>query len=148
MWSILFEVQGDTFEIRGRPERRLPWIHVNDLAELFYLTAKHIDRAHHQLFHGTTWDTPTIEEAWLHPPTLLHLLTETLLQIRLAVAKYLGWTGKIAYTEPVTPFEKFINTHVVASPKKAQEVLGWEPKNPPFIASLDVTYRAWKAHQG
>jgi len=129
MWSFLFETQGDVLEIRGRRDRRLPWIHVNDLAELYFLTAKHIDKTHHQVFHGTTWDSPTWEE------------------VRLSVAKYLGWTGKIAYTEPVTPFEKFTNISLVASPQKAREVLEWQPKYPPFLHSLDVTYKAWKAHQ-
>jgi nucleoside-diphosphate-sugar epimerase len=130
MWGFLFDIQGDVFEIRGRRNRRLPWIHVNDLAQLYYLAAKHIDRASHQIFHGTTLDAPTWEE------------------VRLAVAKYLGWTGTIAYTEPVTPFEKFTNIHLEATPKKAQEVLGWSPKYPPFLHSLDVTYKAYLAHKG
>jgi len=129
MWYFLFDIQGDTFEIRGRRDRRIPWIHVNDLAEIYYLAAKHIDKAHHQVFHGTTWDAPTWEE------------------VRLSVAKYLGWNGKIAYTEPVTDFEKFTNITIIASPKKATEVLGWEPKYPPFLLSLDTTFKAWKAHQ-
>jgi len=129
MWSFLFDTQGDVFEIRGRRERRLPWIHVNDLAELYYLAAKHIDRAKGQVFHGTTFDAPTWEE------------------VRLAVAKYLGWTGKIEYTEPVTPFEKFTNITLEASPRKAEEVLGWQAKYPPFLHSLDTTYKAYLAHK-
>ena len=67
--------------------------------------------------------------------------------MRTAIAKYLGWTGKIAYTEPVTPFEKFINIHLEATPKKAEEVLGWHAKYPPFLYSLDTTFKAYQAHK-
>lgn len=130
MWSFLFDTLGEgEFEIRGHRDRRIPWIHVNDLAELYYLAAKHIDRSSNQIFHGTTTDAPTWEE------------------VRLAVAKYVGWTGTIAYTEPVTFFEKFTNIHLETSPKKAKEVLGWDPKYPPFLQSLDTTYKAYQAHK-
>jgi len=129
MWSFLFDIQGDVFEIRGRRERKIPWVHVNDLAELYFLSAKQIDKASHQVFHGTTLDAPSWEE------------------VRLAIAKYLGWKGRIEFTEPVTPFEKFVNIHLEATPKKAEEVLGWRAKYPPFLHSLDTTFKAYQAHK-
>jgi len=65
----------------------------------------------------------------------------------LAVAKLLGCSDKVVYTEPVTFFDKLTNINIEATPRKAEEVLGWHAKYPPTLHSLDVLYAAYLAHK-
>ncbi|EFC41187.1 predicted protein [Naegleria gruberi] len=126
--------------IIGSPKKRWSWVHVDDLGEA-YTKVLTVGRnlVSGQLFNiANPNDYPTYD------------------RVRIEIAKQTGWQPNSEnetdslLIEPV-PQENaglvvWENT-VMINPRKAIEVLGWNPKHLNFIEKIHVYYQSWKNSQ-
>ncbi|EFC39071.1 hypothetical protein NAEGRDRAFT_82767 [Naegleria gruberi] len=129
--------QDGKLSIAGSPKKRWSWVHVDDLGEA-YSKVVQVGRklVSGQLFNiANPNDYPTYD------------------RVRIEIAKQTGWkptTENEADSLLIEPVPQdnaglviFENT-VMINPRKAIEVLGWEPKHLNFIEKIHLYYQSWK----
>jgi nucleoside-diphosphate-sugar epimerase len=126
----LFKAAGDTLVIKGKREKRWSWVHVEDLAQAYVLAVQKIHVAKGEVFNIVSPSSPTWEE------------------LNLSAAKLVGFTGKVDYQPPGDQWwDNFMDVTVVASHKKASDLLGWQPQHLGIMEELPLLHEAIKAHQ-
>jgi len=126
------DVSNGSVTIRGRPNKRFSWVHINDLAESYVLLCRQDkSKIDGQLFNVNARDYPSYEE------------------IILAGAKVAGIQNpKIIHQElPPGDVGHFLETNVQVDPKKAETVLGWKARHAGFLQEMELYYPAWKSAQ-
>jgi len=103
-------------------------IHVNDLADLYVLTAEkgHSFKGH--IFNAVTYNGNVTES------------------VR-AVADHFNIKISIKYAAPQDPFSQALGIHSNAVSQKAKNFLGWAPKQLSFVTSVATLANSWKAFQ-
>jgi len=116
--------------IKGPEHIRWTWVHVDDLAQGFLLAAKHrYGIASRQIFNLTADHSPTWKE------------------LRTTMIRTAGHKDELVFTGPLTEadkgtwFEAMYQT-VLASSRKAEDLLGWKPRFRTFLGDIDVYYQA------
>jgi len=115
--------------IKGPENIRWTWVHIEDVAEGFLLAAKHrYGNASRQAFNLTANHSPTWKE------------------LRTAMIRTAGHKDELVFT-PLTDADKgtwyeVMFQNVIASSKKAQELLGWNPKFRTLLGDIDIYYQA------
>jgi len=115
----------------GKKERRHSWVHIHDLANGYFLAAKHHTTATGQIFDIAS-DAPTYEEIYKKIAVVAgHKDAELVVQpfpADLAWGPLLNQTVRVSY-------------------KKAQNLLGWTPLHPNVIDDLEPVFEAYKANK-
>jgi len=115
--------------IKGTEQTRWSWVHVDDLGQGFLLAAKHrYGNASKQIFNMAVNHSPTWKE-----------LRTTM--IRAAGHKdelvFTGLTEADKGTFPETMFQT-----VVVSSRKAEDLLGWNPRFRTFLGDIELYYQS------
>jgi len=121
----------NTVTIKGMPDKRYSWIHINDLAEAYVLLCRQSrTKVDGQLFNFVARDDPSYEE------------------IILAGAKAGGLVNPKVIREEIPPGgSRWGETKVRIDPKKAEQVLGWRARHTGFLQEMEIYYPLWKSAQ-
>jgi nucleoside-diphosphate-sugar epimerase len=118
--------------IKGPEHIRWSWVHVEDVAQGFLLAAKHRHgNASKQIFNLTVDQSPTWKE------------------LRSKMSRTAGHKDELVFTG-LTEADKgtwneAMFQSVVASSKKAEDLLGWNPRFRKFLGDIDIYYQAYLA---
>jgi len=118
--------------IKGIEHVRWSWVHVEDVAQGFLLAAKHrYGNAYRQVFNLATNHSPTYKE------------------LRTTMARTAGHKEELVFTglteaDKGTWNETMFQTSV-GTAKKAEELLGWNPRFRTFLGDADLYYQAYLA---
>lgn len=113
---------------RGDPEKGWSWIHVADLARAYRAVVEHPEPLDQEIFCLADDEQPTC------------------LAIAQACARAAGFAGEVPLGPPMegnwgsTVFDQ----NEFISSAKARQMLGWVPRQPGFLADLDLYYQSWK----
>jgi len=121
--------ENEDLVLYGNLNKRLCWVHVEDLADVYVRVAK----AGHVVvgeFFGIAgpW-TPTYQE-W-----------------KVAAAKATGWKGKLVHIPEIPKDNFFANIFeatVIFNSQKAYNLLGWRERHLGIIAEIDTYFQAYK----
>jgi len=117
--------------IEGDPNKSWPWIHVQDLADMY---VRVVDGAPGvvggQIFNAG--DATRI----------------TFADMRTGLARAAGYKGELGKAPaPTEGFLALCEVTIVMSSQKATKLLGWTPKFTSLADNYEIVYKAWKAHQ-
>jgi len=116
--------------IKGNEEVRWSWVHVDDLAESYYLAVVKRGVSEGQAFDIATEHAPEFGE------------------VRRKIAKVGGYEGELKFErvkEEDGLWLIFLFQTVRIRPTKAIELLGWTPRHLGFLDDIELYYHAWKA---
>jgi len=117
--------------LKGNSSVRWSWVHVEDLAEAYYLAAKNKNAVAGEVINIGADHSPSYGE------------------LRRTIAQVAGYKGEIKFEEVTkeenTVWLEFMFSNVVVKNAKARELLGWVPKYPGFLDDLETYYVAFKA---
>jgi nucleoside-diphosphate-sugar epimerase len=120
-----------TVTLKGRPDKRYSWVHVEDLATAFQLLidAPEPGRFAGQLFNFVGNDSPSYEEILLSAALAAGIPAEEIKLVREDLAAD-DWMNTL-------------ETRVVCNNKKAREWLGWKIRPASFLPEMYLYYAAW-----
>jgi nucleoside-diphosphate-sugar epimerase len=66
-----------------------------------------------------------------------------------AIGKVVGYTGPINVVGPdsANPFSEILVCSQLVDSRKAKVLLGWDPRQPDLLGSVEKYYNTWKAYQ-
>ncbi|KAF7332936.1 NAD(P)-binding protein [Mycena venus] len=111
----------------GTPGGRYAVVHADDLADLFVRVAERAPLLGGKIFDAANSQTESVDE-----------LLQKLVQIS-------GAKGPYEYRKPENLYEEAIQATTLVRPYLANALLGWSPKKPGLVESLDIYYAAWRA---
>jgi len=121
--------ENEDLVLYGRLDKRLNWVHVEDLADAYVRIAKVGHVVDGEIFDIAGPWTPTYQE-W-----------------KVASAKAAGWKGKIVHITEI-PKDNFMailfEVNIVVSAQKAFNLLGWKENHLGLIAEIDTYYQSYK----
>jgi len=113
----------------GRLDKRLNWVHVEDLADAYVRIAK--------VGHVVDGEIFDIAGPWI----------PTYQEWKVAAAKATGWKGKVVHITEI-PKDNFManifEVNIVVSAQKAFNLLGWKENHLGFVAEIDTYYQSYK----
>eukprot|EP01122_Echinamoeba_exundans_P018031 TRINITY_DN9955_c0_g1_i1.p1 TRINITY_DN9955_c0_g1~~TRINITY_DN9955_c0_g1_i1.p1 ORF type:complete len:305 (+),score=68.58 TRINITY_DN9955_c0_g1_i1:199-1113(+) len=119
-------------DLYGDPNRKMPAIHVRDLAAAYVLAAQNINAvAGEEFVVGSDGPSHTWEE------------------VQRRVAELMGANPakiSVKVREPANFVESFRNFSGGLNCKKIHDLLGWKAVHGDYFYELDLYYAAWKAH--
>jgi len=131
MENLYFNIgENDDLKLYGRSDKRVNWVHVEDLADAFVRIAKVGKIVDGEIFEIGGDRTPTYEEA------------------AVTAAKAAGWKGKLIRNCEVPKNDIWLviqESNCVTSSQKAFDLLGWKERHLGFIDEIDLYYECWKA---
>jgi len=121
--------ENEDLNLYGNLNKRLCWVHVEDLADVYVRVAKAGHAVDGEFFGIAGPWTPTYQE-W-----------------KIAAAKASGWKGKLVHL-PEYPKEiayaSIFEATVIFNSQKAYNLLGWRENHLGFIAEIDTYFQAYK----
>jgi len=134
IWPRFFDVdpKAEKLVLTGSPDKRWSWVHVDDLGDAYVKVAQAGSVVDYHIFNLAAQDNPTYEE------------------LKIASAHAAGWTGtrdQIVYQEVPGHEDRLKNweTNVIINPRKATDVLGWQPAHIGVLNEIKTYYNSWKA---
>jgi len=132
--SVFFDkidVLNSTITLKGRPDKRFSWVHIEDLATAFQLLIDASDprRFAGQLFNFVAEDYPSYEEIVVSAALAAGIKEDELKIVRQDLAPD-DWMN-------------MLETRVVISNKKARTCLGWQILHSGFLDEMHLYYPAW-----
>jgi len=113
----------------GRLDKKLNWVHVEDLADAYVRIAK--------VGHVVDGEIFNIAGPWI----------ATYQEWKVAFAKAAGWKGKIVHIADI-PKDNFManlfEVNIVVNAQKAFNLLGWKENHLGLIAEIDTYYQSYK----
>jgi nucleoside-diphosphate-sugar epimerase len=127
------DVVTSTVTIKGRPDKRFSWVHIEDLATAFQLLidAPEPARFAGQLFNFVAEDYPSYEEIIMSAASAAGIKQEDLKIVRQEM--------------PADDWMNMLETRVVINNKKAREWLGWTILHSGFLREMGLYYPGWVA---
>jgi len=130
MENLYFNIgENDDLVLYGRLDKRVNWVHIEDLADAYVRIAKAGRRVDGEIFDITEKLAPTYQES------------------ALAAAKAAGWKGKVVHITVVPEDNVWLvisECNCVTTPQKAYDLLGWRDNHLGFIEEIDIYYQCWK----
>jgi len=121
--------ENEDLVLYGRLDKRLNWVHVEDLADAYVRIAK--------VGHVVDGEIFDIAGPWI----------PTYQEWKVALAKATGWKGKIVHI-PEIPKDNFManlfEVNIVVSAQKAANLLRWKENHLGLIAEIDTYYQSYK----
>jgi len=121
--------ENEDLVLYGRLDKRLNWVHVEDLADAYVRIAK--------VGHVVDGEIFDIAGPWI----------PTYQEWKVALAKATGWKGKIVHIIEI-PKDNFManlfEVNIVVSAQKAANLLGWKENHLGLIAEIDTYYQSYK----
>jgi len=120
-----------TVTLKGRPDKRYSWVHIEDLATAFQLLIDAAEPARFagQLFNVVANEAPTYEEIILSAALAAGIRQEELKIVREELA--------------ADDWMNMLETCVVVDNKKARTWLGWKILHSGFLQEMNLYYPAW-----
>jgi len=114
--------------INGNKHRRHPWVHIYDLAHAYFIAIEKYTTAGGQIF-DIAYSSPTYEELYRKGAALAGFPNAEVVEKEFPADN---------------PWGPILNSNLVASWKKANNLLGWTPNHPEILSDLEPLYEAWK----
>jgi len=128
------DVPNSTITLKGRPDKRFSWVHVEDLANAYQLLidAPDAGRLAGQLFNFVAEDYPSYQEIITQAALVAGIKQEELKVVRQDLA--------------TDDWQNFLEAQVVIDNKKTRKLLGWEVRHRGFLQEMHIYYPSWVLH--